>query len=70
MKTKIMNYLNEHECLKRTIKTFVQTACGTLIVSLTSGEYNIAEWRTWITTVLVSSVSAGFAAIMNINKKG
>lgn len=67
---KVKEFLDTHDCTKRALKTFVQTFAGVLITSVGSGQYDIAEWKTWGATVVASALSAGISAVMNMNKKG
>ena len=52
---------------KRAARTFIQAAIGFLITTLASGQYSLTEWKTWVVTVVASSISAGIAAVMNYN---
>lgn len=66
---KIKEFLDSHERLKRSVKTFAQAFVGVLATAVFSGQYDISEWKTWGLTVISSALSAGVSAIMNINVK-
>lgn len=56
------------ECIKRSGRTFLQAAVGVFTTAMTSGEYDIATWRTWLLTLAASAIAAGISAAMNLNK--
>ncbi len=59
-------WIKKHkECIKRTGRTFLQAAVGVFVTAIGSGEYQVAEWKTWIITLSGSAISAGIAAVMN-----
>lgn len=58
------------ECIKRSVRTFMQAAVGVFATAMTSGEYELVEWKTWILTLGTSTVAAGISAVMNLNKEG
>lgn len=57
------------ECVRRSARTFVQAAVGVFVAGLTSGGFELTEWKTWIATLVGSSLAAGVAAVMNLNEK-
>ena len=57
------------ECIKRSARTFMQAAVGVFIAAMASGQYELAEWKTWLFTLGSSAVASGIAAVMN-RKKG
>lgn len=57
------------ECIRRSVRTFVQAASGVFITGIASGEFDLAEWKTWIVTLGGSALAAGVAALMNKNDK-
>ena len=61
-------------CLKRALRTFLQTALGYILANLalflTGTDFANAEmWKSAVCGLLVSSVSAGLSAVMNLEKK-
>ncbi len=56
------------ECIKRSGRTFLQAAVGVFATAMTSGEYELTAWRTWLLTLAASAVAAGISAVMNLNK--
>ena len=70
---KKLNLCFTKECLIRALRTFLQTAIGYVITNVTlyfSG-LNLADGevvKTAIIRVAISAVSAGSAAVMNIEK--
>lgn len=61
-------------CLKRALHTFLQTAFGYIIANLAlfltgTNFANEEMWKSALCGLLVSSVSAGLSAIMNLEKK-
>lgn len=57
------------ECIRRSVRTFVQAASGVFITGIASGKFDLAEWKTWIVTLGGSALAAGVAALMNKNDK-
>lgn len=58
-------FLRNRECVKRSVRTFGQAFIGVFFAGIASGELELLEWKTWILTLLSSSVAAGVAALMN-----
>lgn len=61
-------------CLKRALCTFLQTALGYILANLalflTGTDFANAEmWKSAVCGLLVSSVSAGLSAVMNLEKR-
>lgn len=61
-------------CLIRALRTFLQTALGyiaaNLALFLTGTNFaNKEMWKSAVCGLLVSSVSAGLSAVMNLEKK-
>lgn len=61
-------------CLKRALRTFLQTALGYILANLalflTGTDFANAEmWKSAVCGLLVSSVSAGLSAVMNLEKR-
>lgn len=61
-------------CLKRALRTFLQTALGYIAANLTlflaGTDFADKEmWKSAVCGLLVSSVSAGLSAVMNLEKK-
>lgn len=61
-------------CLKRAFQTFLQTALGYIIANfaffITGTDFaNKEMWKNAVCGLLVSSVSAGLSAVMNLEKK-
>lgn len=68
-----MNICFTKKCLKRALSTFLQTAFGYIIANLalflTGTDFNSKEMRqSAICGLLVSSVSAGLAAVLNLKE--
>lgn len=62
-------WIKSHEkCVKRSARTFLQAAIGVFVTAVGSGEFQIAEWKTWLITLTGSAISAGIAAVMNVNE--
>lgn len=61
-------YQEHEECVKRSVRTFLQAAVGVFTTALASGEYQLTEWRTWGVTLGGSAIAAGIAAVMNYNE--
>lgn len=56
--------------VKRAGRTFVQTFCGTIsvgIVAAVSGAADMDTLKTSVFALFASAVSAGIAAVMNLN---
>lgn len=63
---KLKQWAERHEeCMKRSVRTFLQAAGGVFITAIGSGEYQVTDWKTWIMTLIGSAISAGIAAVMN-----
>lgn len=60
--------VRHEECIRRSAKTFLQAAVGVFTTAIASGEFLLAEWKTWVVTLGGSAVAAGIAAVMNVNK--
>ena len=60
------------ECLRRAWRTFIQAAVAYITVNIVlidfSGEKSVV--KSAVTGLIVSAVSAGLAAVMNISKGG
>lgn len=61
------------ECAKRTSRTFIQTACGYAVtnISLACAGLDFTDGNTVVNVLAglaISSISAGFAAVMNLKK--
>lgn len=61
-------------CLIRALRTFLQTALGYILANLalflTGTDFaNKEVWKSAVCGLLVSSVSAGLSAVMNLEKK-
>ena len=64
----IINWHQRHkECIHRSVRTFFQAAAGVFVTGIASGEFDWAEWKTWIVTLGGSALAAGVAALMNRN---
>lgn len=62
---KCKQWIQENEPVRRAMRTFLQAAIGVFLTAMGSGEFELAEWKTWIVTLAASSISAGIAAVMN-----
>lgn len=63
-------WIEKHkECVRRSVRTFVQAAAGVFVAGLAGGEFVLTEWKTWIVTIGGPSLAAGMAAVMNLNEK-
>ncbi len=60
--------LKNRDWVKRSVRTFLQAFIGVFFAGIASGELELFEWKTWILTLISSSVAAGIAAIMNQNQ--
>ena len=59
-------WIKRHEeCIKRSVRTFLQAAVGVFVAALASGEYQLGQWKTWLVTLGSSAVAAGLSAAMN-----
>ena len=61
-------------CLKRALRTFLQTALGYIVANLAlflaGTDFADKEmWKSAVCGLLVSSVSAGLSAVMSLEKK-
>lgn len=62
-------YLKYKVCIRRSVRTFVQAAVGVFVTGITSGEFDLSEWKTWVLTLGGSALAAGVAAVMNRGNK-
>ena len=63
---KIINFINNHECLRRSLRTFAQAFTGSIVVSLSSGT-EVGD--AFLQTTILSALAAGIAAIMNADEE-
>lgn len=56
-------WLEEHECLRRALRTFFQTAVGVLAAAVAEAAGVLEDMN--IKAVVVLAVSTGLAAVMN-----
>ncbi len=54
------------EWVKRAARTFIQTAVGTFATGIAAG-FELSNWKTYVITLAASAISAGMAAVMNMN---
>ena len=63
---------SQTECWRRARRTFLQTACGViaagLVAAVTDTVNQIPGWKAGLVTLLASAVSAGIAAVMNMEE--
>lgn len=57
--------------MKRSIRTFVQTAAGYLVVNLAAIDFtgDVSAVKKLLLGIGISAISAGFAAVMNIKEE-
>lgn len=60
-------WFQEHECLRRALRTFFQTAVGVLVAAFTDAAGILENVN--IEAALVLAVSTGLAAVMNYTKE-
>ena len=65
---KWFNQSKNKEWVKRSARTFLQAFIGVFFAVIASGELELFEWKTWILTLISSSIAAGVAAMMNQNQ--
>ncbi len=53
-------------CIKRAIRTFIQTAVGYIAVNVAATDLTV---KSAVLGLLVSAVSAGLAAVMNLRER-
>lgn len=54
-------------CVKRAVRTFLQTAVGYIAVNIAATDLNV---KTAVIGLCISAVSAGLAAVMNLKENG
>ncbi len=55
------------ETLMKTLRTFIQTAAGYIIVGLIAFDTaELEDWRTSVIGLCISGIAAGLAAVMNL----
>lgn len=59
------------EPVKRAIRTFVQTAAGSILANLAAGNFSTDDTaiKSTLISLGASAVAAGVAAVMNLNKE-
>ena len=62
-----MSNLLKKNCVKRAIRTFLQTAVGYIAVNIASTDLTV---KSAVLGLAVSAVSAGMAAVMNLKENG
>lgn len=60
-------WFQEHECIRRALRTFIQTAAGVLIAAFTDAAGILENVN--IEAAIVLAVSTGLAAVMNLAKE-
>lgn len=60
-------WFQEHECIRRALRTFIQTAAGVLIAAFTEAAGILENVN--IEAAIVLAVSTGLAAVMNLAKE-
>ena len=63
---KIIKFIHEHECLRRSLRTFAQAFTGSIVVSLSSGT---EVGQAFLQTMIMSALAAGIAAVMNADEE-
>lgn len=59
-------WFEKHECLRRALRTFIQTAVGVLAAAFTEAAGILENVN--IEAAIVLAVSTGLAAVMNLTK--
>lgn len=59
-------WFDKHECLRRALRTFIQTAVGVLVAAFTEAAGILENVN--IEAAIVLAVSTGLAAVMNLTK--
>lgn len=59
-----MNILKK-ECVRRALRTFLQTAVGYIAVNIAATDLSV---RSAVTGLMISAISAGLAAAMNLKE--
>ena len=59
-------WFEKHECLRRALRTFIQTAVGVLVAAFTEAAGILENVN--IEAAIVLAVSTGLAAVMNLTK--
>lgn len=65
--TTIKNWFREHECLRRALRTFAQTALGVLAAAVVEASGALGGMD--LEAAVVLAVSTGLAAVMNLHAK-
>ena len=62
-----MSNLLKKNCVKRAVRTFLQTAVGYIAVNIAATDLTV---KSAVLGLAISAISAGLAAVMNLKENG